>query len=74
MVARTFKMVILFFLFLQTKEVLSFLQSRKESRKIAIDSPKEWGAHISVTIKGIHLRKTVSHLFSEKKYETIDLE
>ena len=66
-------MVILFFIFLQTKEVLSFFQSRRE-RKIAIDSPKGWGAHKTVKIKGIHLRKTVSHLFSEKKYETIDLE
>lgn len=67
-------MVILFFIFLQTKEVLSFFQSRRERRKIAIDSPKGWGAHKTVKIKGIHLRKTVSHLFSEKKYETIDLE
>jgi len=67
-------MVILFFIFLQTKEVLSFFQSRRERRKIAIDSPKGWGAHKTVKIKGIHLRKTVSHLFSEKKCETIDLE
>lgn len=67
MVAGTFKMVILFFIFLQTKEVLSFFQSRKESRKIAIDSPKGWRAHKTVKIKGIHLRKMVSHLFSEKK-------
>ena len=67
-------MVILFFIFLQTKEVLSFFQSRRERRKIAIDSPKGWGAHKTVKIKGIHLRKTVSQLFSEKKYETIDLE